>query len=965
MKKFYIDYTRIYDEGYGLNISPIDGRKYYEDKVGIRLHCKGKFIDDWWIKPQFNKITIESTLLRHLFICESIIDDDKFYSIILDDQRVLFDKVTGVRRIEDTDIFLINDGENNSTLKFLRNGNYEINNTSFHSIIKLHDKLIDQFRLILSEKVSYLGIIKQKNNLNHLSSIDSYYFLDIDFNINVNIQNLNAGSLLKDYRSNVEYLIFKHKESTFKFLYTPQNGIINKKLSYEIEYLGGNLYKIRSIDNTWDIIDSFGSEYASTLDSIECHLGDIAGNIIFCKAGQYGAMDISGEIYNIPLGDKLTPHQNSHGAISGYIQRNSSVFDILGNTYEVSFPSYLGNTISDYKPIIDDQSYSDPIGGGLYCIHSSWDPLGKNDGTSNYSYVVNRCGKIIKEKRGGDYIQFFDGLFVFCTNEGIYQIINREDNVIFSSDTKIRIIEIPNNPIFAVEKKEVSTHHSKNTLELYNQKGERIFKEVDNICDVRPFRRGNILLGLEGEATYSYPVTIPLFDRDEDGNSYCEEYHTWDANTKEITLWGLFDINGKEILTRDYFDIEDDDAFNLIKIIKICGEAGRGFFHIYGYSDYLGNILLEPSFESIEIFTDSLLRVKIGKRYGFLDYAFKQVMPCRYETLEILDDGGKTGIINRLKKFPYFKTENGILSPTGLLIGQSGKAQILLPRRFCQISDFTNGIAWVCSDSESTLRYGLVNHYGQLVVEDKYLKIEPITDTIYKCKSQYGAMHEFDLYLITKNLKATIIGSFDFVSIPSDYSIGVGKRLNPETRDITYGIIDLEGRPILDICSATLGTEVGEYRTIAIANKVGFVHTRTKRVVLIADANYIGPLHNGVASFAIGTDVDTRTNRINGGKWGAVNNYGEEIIPPIYSKIFTDEYGRIYFKNGTSKIGMINKDKQIIIPDEYDFLHDDTDENQITLVKKSSLYSCKGTKYNFNNDGILLNTEEYDERYDW
>lgn len=966
MKNFYTDTARIYDEGFGPNIYPTDGRKYYEDKVGVRIKNKGEYHFDWWIQPQYNKITIEFLSVRTIFICESINDDNIdniLYSIILDDQDVLFDNISGVQRIEGTDMLIINDGETNSIIQFFENGTYEIRKTSFHRIFKLHDKLINHISIILGEKVAYLGIVKQSSDLNHITHDYQYFFLDINFIINKNLKYKYSTSPFIYYHSKrIEIsLLFKHIEKDFKFLYIPERGIISKKLSTEVEYLGEGLYKIRSIDNSWDIIDLFGSEYLTALDCMELSCGDFATSVIFCKNGQYGAMDISGEIFNIPLGDKLVPHQNSYGAKSGYVRRNSSVFDILGNSYEVSFPSHLGSAVSEFKPIIDDNCFSKAIGGGLYSMVLS--AFNANDNISDYSYVVNRLGEIIKEKREGHYCQFFDGLFVFRTNIGIYQVINKEDIVIFSSESKIRIIEVPNNPIIAVEKKETTTYHSKKSLEFYNKKGKRIFESIQNICDAKPFSRGNILLGIKSEATYSYHVTVPLFDRDEDGNSYCKEYHTYDIDSNDITLWGLYDANGNEILSREYYDIEEDNTFNLIKLSKICGEARRGFFQIYGYSDYMGTILLEPSYESIEIFTNSLIRVKVGKRYGLLDFAFKQVIPCRYETLEILDDGNIHNTFKKKKNFPYFKTENGLLSPTGLLICQSGKARILLPRRICKVSDFKNGIALICNDSESRLKYGLVNHYGEVIVEDKYLKISSITDKIYKCKNMYGAEREFDLYIITKDYTATLIGSFDFVSSPSDNSIGVGKRLKSTKQDTTYGIIDLEGRFILDICSSTLGKELGEYRTITVANKMGFVHTKTKRVVLIADANFIGPLHNGIASFAIGSEIDRRTNKIKGGKWGVVNKYGEEIINPIYSKIFTDKWSRIYFSKESSKIGMIDKDERVIISNEYDFLHNDTNENQIVLAKKSGIH--KGTLYFFNNNGVLQNSEEYDENEDW
>ena len=658
-------------------------------------------------------------------------------------------------------------------------------------------------------------------------------------------------------------------------------------------------------------------------------------------------MNISGEILNIPLSDELNLHKNSHGAKSGYVKRHHSILDVLGNSFEVSFPSHQGTTKSRFKPIIDDDCYSRQIGGGLFCIASY------HRDARNYSYIVNNQGRIIKEKTEGTYTQYYEGLFAFRTNNNLYQIISEENNIIFSSEYELKIIEIPNYPIIAVKKKKNKGFNYIEIFELYNLNGIRIFENIEDISDIKPFFNGNILLGIESKVEYTYPVTVPIFDEDDDGNSYCEEYHTWDIDSKDVTLWGLYSINEKEILPREYYEITEDTSFNLIKITKICGVEKKGFFQVFGFADYLGNILLKPLYETIEIFTSSLLRIKFNDRYGLMDYAFKQVIPCRYKTLEILAGN----------KFPFFKTENGTLSPTGLLIAQSEKARIILPRRICHISDFQNGLAKICNDSESKLLYGIINIFGENIIEDRYIKIYAVTDKIYKCVNKYGNKHAFDLYSITKDLKASLIGNFDFISEPTDNSIGIGKRMDNDSRDLTYGVIDLSGNFILDMCSSTLGKEINYYRNITIANKIGFIDIKTRRLVLIPDASYIGPINNGIASFAINSKKDRNTKKIIGGNWGVINKYGEILIHPIYSKTFTNKYGRIYFKRDSQKMGVLNKEERVIIPDEYDFLHNNTNENQIVLAKRNN--QNKGTLYYFNNSGILSTTEEYNEDDDW
>ena len=944
MNKFKIDSVRVYKEGYTPNISPIDGHKYYEDKFGIRIIQKEWLGYEWWIKPIFDNIIIEYLSNSVIFICKLISEDKTTYSIISDNQNILFDNLCGVQRIDESDSFILNEDGSNSLIHFLDNGNYEKNDTSFNKIFRLRNSLVKEINSLLHEHVLYFGVIEQETELSNNSISHHYSLLDSKF-----VENENICYRGYDYRSPYNHdngiiLVFNHNEQDYKLLFVPNRGIVSKELSLKIEYLGkGDFYKILTTDNKWSIIDSFGSIYASDLENVGSFEGNYGEFLIFCKNGKYGAINLAGEILKIPLSDSLELHKNSFGAKSGYVKRNHSILDVLGNSFEVSFPSHQGTTESRFKPIIDDDCYSRPIGGGLFCFRSY------HRDALNYSYIVNHHGEIIKKRTGGTYRQFYHGLFVFETNDGIYNVIAEDDKIIFSSGHELKIIEIPNFPIIAVKKKKEKGFNYTEIFELYNLNGIRIFENIENISDIKPFFNGNVLLGIESKVEYTYPVTVPIFDEDDDGNSYCEEYHTWDIDSKDVTLWGLYSINEKEILPREYYEITEDTSFNLIKISKICGVEKKGFFQVFGFADYLGNVLLKPLYETIEIFTSSLLRIKFNDRYGLMDYAFKQVIPCRYKTLEILAGN----------KFPFFKTENGTLSPTGLLIAQSEKARIILPRRICNISNFQNGLAKICNDSESKLLYGIINIFGENIIEDKYIKVYALTDKIYKCVNKYGNKHSFDLYYITTNLEATLIGSFDFISEPTDNSIGIGKRMNDDSRDLTYGVIDLNGNFILDICSSTLGKEVNHYRNITIAHKKGFIDIKTKRLVLIPDASYIGSINNGIASFAINSKKERHSNKIIGGTWGVINKFGEILIPPIYSKIFTDEFGRIYFKRDSFKIGVLNKEDEIIIPDEYDYLHKDTNENQIVLAKKTN--QNKGTLFYFNNSGNLLTTEEYEE----
>ncbi len=943
MDRFYIETQRVFKDGYSYNANPMDGT--YDDKVGIRRGHNGELDWDWWIEPIFDDIVIEKISSKVIFICKLISDPTPKYSVFSQDRNLIFENIEGFQRIEETDSFILNRDLSNILVNFSDN-DYEIRETPFFKIFKLPHNLSKEIADTLKENVIFFGVIKNHlPNSENMSSCIKYMFLDTSFNENTNIHYKFSKQCSIYEEENGIVLIFTCQDIDSKFLYIANRGIVNDKICKDVAYLGkGNYYKILCCDEKWDIIDSYGKVYVTCLEKAGSFIAD---NLIFFKDGTYGVLNISGEVLNIQSGEELLSYR-------GYIKRNSSNLDVLGNSYEEKYLPYPNNkAIFKFKPVVDDDCFSLHIGGGLYCIQTSIEWSIKTN-LPDYSYVVNRQGKIIKDKREGTYIQYYSGLFIFQNNDGQYNVIDNEDNIIYDSSNVLKIIEIPNYPIIVEEIEDSNKYASWKFLYLYNLKGERIFENLKDISDIKLFSDGNILIGRRSEVSYVYSEKAPYFDTDDDGHTYCEEIDISDINSQKITLWGLYSNDGTEILAREYYDIQEDKDYDLLKLILLSGKEHKGFYQIYGYADYTGCILLDPLYEEIVTLTSSILRVKINDRYGLLDYAFRQIIPCRYKTLEIDDH-------TPYSKFPFFKTENGVLTPTGLLICQTIKARIILDRRICEISTFKNGVAIICNDTSVNLKYGIINHFGEYIVEDKYVKITAITDSIYKCNN-YREAHKFDLYQITKDLKAHLIGSYDFLSDVAEFSLGIGKKMDTGSQHLTFGILDPKGDFILDICSSQLGKEKNGYRTIKVANKMGFIDTQTKRMVLMPDANYIGPIKAGIASFAIDCIRNQRTKKIEGGHWGAINKYGEEIIPPVYSKVFTDSYGRIYVAKNSSKIGVVTCDNKLIIPDDYDFLHIKTNKDQIVLAKRLTLKERE--LYFFNNNGDLqLVEQEKDEDY--
>ncbi|MDR1761045.1 MAG: WG repeat-containing protein [Bacteroidales bacterium] len=275
-----------------------------------------------------------------------------------------------------------------------------------------------------------------------------------------------------------------------------------------------------------------------------------------------------------------------------------------------------------------------------------------------------------------------------------------------------------------------------------------------------------------------------------------------------------------------------------------------------GICDTLGNTLLQPEFDNLEIFIEKDLIVarKNGKS-GVFDVNFKQTVPFDYDYISISLDDYSRNI------FPYEANDK-----YGLL--DCRKNKVIVP----PIYDYIETIR-----SSNFFRFKQKNKYGVISQKGKVI-IQPIFDDIgYRFSSNLLKVKKDNKYGFVNEKGEFIINPiFDFISdFKNDNAVFCSSKITPN----------------------------GVFKECGIIDKKGDV-----RVQPIYDYDLINDL--GKSIFIVKQ----------GDKYGAINNKTELCLEPIYDWISNDlrQDAEAYVIRKGNKYGFIDQNGKIFIDLQYD-----------------------------------------------
>lgn len=468
------------------------------------------------------------------------------------------------------------------------------------------------------------------------------------------------------------------------------------------------------------------------------------------------------------------------------------------------------------------------------------------------------------------------GIFV-CYQGDTTKILNEQNQEILTQYNNVQPLRLKNITSDLMYEKSVLKYTKDEKYGLVNFEGKAITKPIYDDIDTLPFKEGELLVSQNEK----YGVITMLGDKmiemnyDKiavDGyytneNRYQYAGYIVSIKTSEGYRYGYLNANGKEVLKTEYNDIsrvtEIEDNNNAY---LICAKNGQ-----YGITKN-GEKILENEYQSIRYdATNQVFVIEKSKKYGIANLDGKIILPIQYNQIDI------TGI------YLYAENEQGITVYNSNGIQENIDANI-------SILETNNEKYKIKINNENGTKYGVIDQEGNQLIEEKYNYIEYLYDNYFivsngngklgilddkeaiKVEMNHDALQkvqETDLVQATsaENQVTQIYSkTMEKICEMQNASIEVEDNFIKIYNQTEIKYFDKEGKELKN-------TEAFPNHKLFVAienNQYGFVDSNGN---LVLDYQYEMAYELNEYGFAT-VKKD--------GKWGAIDENGQEVVAPIY-----------------------------------------------------------------------------------
>ena len=168
--------------------------------------------------------------------------------------------------------------------------------------------------------------------------------------------------------------------------------------------------------------------------------------------------------------------------------------------------------------------------------------------------------------------------------------------------------------------------------------------------------------------------------------------------------------------------------------------------------------------------------------------------------------------------------------------------------------------------------------------------------------------------------------------------------------DDKWGLADTDGCIILPASYEYMGKVINNYVVIMKNEQWGLLSIETKAIIINTNASYLGPCMDGLCRINVGGNYSQSTKKVDGGRWGFVNPFGQIIIEPQYDLAYGFSEGFAAVKS-CGKWGFINKEGINIVPCIYEYF-------EASYCNGRAHLSNDGTEFTFDNQGNIIESHE-------
>lgn len=362
----------------------------------------------------------------------------------------------------------------------------------------------------------------------------------------------------------------------------------------------------------------------------------------------------------------------------------------------------------------------------------------------------------------------------------------------------------------------------------------------------------------------------------------------------------------------------------------------------WAYMDTTGNLLNAPDLSFAHDFINGVGIVERNEKWGAMSLKGKQIIPCRYDGVEFLEntDNKILRIYNRYEKYGLIDTsgqvavrsmydEIGSFREGRLAVRKNGlwgfankNGNEIIPCRFRKVHSFSEGLACV----QLGFEWGFINKQGDFVIDCQYPRAGNFSSGLAWVYTAHGYGY------INKKGEMAIPPAFDQAF---DFEGGIARVVI----DGKYGLIDTSGATLLRPSRYTLispfderGLSVVRYGNDRI--RYGLMNKQGK---LITQEGYrkIDPFREGLAAVKTNKGygfVDFQGDLVikdefswvsafsegraavwEDGYCGYIDETGEKIIEPGFLKCLDFKEGKAVVYKNNQQTGLIDRDGNFII----------------------------------------------------
>lgn len=457
------------------------------------------------------------------------------------------------------------------------------------------------------------------------------------------------------------------------------------------------------------------------------------------------------------------------------------------------------------------------------------------------------------------------------------KVLNENKEEILTQYNDVQPIRLKNIASDLMYEKTVLRYAKNRKYGLISLEGKEISKPIYDEIDSLPYKEGELLvkqdekygvINIKGNKLVDVEYdSIAVDEYYTDENRYQYAGYIVSIKTEEGYRYGYLNNKGKEILKTEYnevsrvTEIQDNDNSYLI-----CAKNGQ-----YGVTKN-GEQLVENEYQSIRYdASNKVFVIEKSKKYGIANIEGKLIVPVEYNQIDI------TGI------YLYAQNEQGTT------VYNSNGAQANIDANVA-ILNTSNEKYKIRINNEEGTKYGVINKEGKQLIEEKYNYIEYLYGDYFIVSYENGKLGVVDN---KENVKIEInkdslqkIQGTDLIqtTLTESKTTQIYSKTMEKIGEMQNAMIEVEDNHIkmynetetkyLDKNGKELkNTEVYPNNKLFVkveGNQYGFVDSNGK---LVVDYKYDKAYEfNSYGFAAVKKD----------GKWGAINEQGQEVIAPIY-----------------------------------------------------------------------------------